>query len=149
VVAFEHVLRLANSLAHVCRDLPVEPLLGRYEELPMVRSLSHPPVTVDLRSRGPFAAAILGWGSFSHLRSDQHCIAALRQFGDLTHGPILISYRHSHGGPGSRFHLHLGYFRTFTGAGIHKLAESAGLKVVDLDDEDNFYAVLRALPMPR
>ena len=92
VVAFDPVRRLATSLADVCGGLPVESLLGRYEDLPVLNSLSQPPAPIDLRSRPLFAAAILGWGSISHLRSDQCCIETLRQFGRLTHGPILVSW---------------------------------------------------------
>jgi hypothetical protein len=145
VVAFDPAQPLVISLAGVCGDLPVESLLGRYEDLPVVNSLSHPPVTIDLRSRTPFAAAILGFGSISHLRSDQRCIKTLRQFGQLTPGPILVSWQAPFEGRSSqKFDVYLGYVRSFTGMEIRKLAEDAGLEVVHLDDENYWHAVLRA-----
>src|SRR5207248_114748 len=68
VVAFDPVSSLIASLAPFCRELPIEVFFGRYEQLPMVSPLEHPGVNVNLRSRAPFTAAILGWTSFSNLR---------------------------------------------------------------------------------
>src|SRR5262245_8023065 len=68
VVAIEPARQLATSLADVCSGLPVESLLGRYEDLPLVNSLSQPPATIDLRSRPLFTTAILGCGSNSPFR---------------------------------------------------------------------------------
>src|SRR5262249_4382439 len=135
VVAFEPARPLASSLADVRGGLPIEIFVGRYEGLPMVSSLTLSPIVFDLRSRAPFAAAILGWGSFSHLRSDEHCIEALRQFGQLTRGPILVSYQPAPtisetAKSAVRFAIGIGYYRTFSGVEIHALANQAGLNVV-------------------
>jgi hypothetical protein len=145
VVAFDPVGSLAASLAEVCEGLPIESLIGRYEDLPVVSSPSIPPVTIDLRSRAPFSAAILGPWSISHLRSDRHCIATLRQFGELTPGPILVSYPPFSEGPKCKFNTNVGFYRTFTSAEMRALAESAGLDVLYLDDESHhhWHAVLR------
>jgi hypothetical protein len=150
VVAFEPARPLASSLADVRRGMPIEIFVGRYEELPMVSPLTRSPFLVDLRSRPPFAAAVLGWSSFSHLRSDQHCIDTLRQFGQLTRGPILLSY-YSTPKPQSdaksrpRFAIGIGYYRTFSGAEIYAFAERAGLSVMELDEKDAWpHAVLQA-----
>lgn len=143
VVAFDPVLRLAISLADVCGGLPIESLLGRYEDLPILNSLSKPPTPIDLRSRPLFAAAILGWGSISHLRSDQCCIETFRQFGRLTHGPILVNWISLAVSKKKRsFTIYDGYRRCFTGDDISEMAEDAGLAVVDFDDDEN-WAVLR------
>jgi hypothetical protein len=147
VVAFEPVRQLATSLADVCGGLPVESFLGRYEDLPIVSSLSQPPTMIDLRSRPLFAAAILGWGGISHLRPDQHCIETFRQFRQLIRGPILVSWLPS-GGAKTFFHIREGYMRCFTGAEIRKMAEDAGLDVVHYDDDEYWYAVLRASTTP-
>jgi hypothetical protein len=144
VVAFEPARPLAASLAQVCDGLPIESLNGRYEDLPFVSSLSNPPTSIDLRSRAPFSAAILGWASLSHLRSDHQCIGTLRQFGELTRGPILVSYFPSSGGPARRFRVNVGFYRPLTGANIRTLAEHAGLDVLCLDDENHWHAVLRS-----
>jgi len=143
VVAFEPIRPLATSLAKTCGALPIESLIGRYQDLPIVRSVSNRSATIDLRSRPSFSAAILSSRSISHLRSDQHCIATLRHFGELTHGPILVSWFPYSGGPTRRFHVNVGLFRSFTGAEIRALAEGAGLEVLYFDDEDDWYAVLR------
>ena len=147
VVAFEPARPLAASLADASGELPIESLVGRYEDLPFVTSLSHPPVTIDLRCHLPFAAAVLGWGSISHIRSDEHCIATLRQFECLTRGPILISYFPGFSGPNRRFTANAGYYRQFKSAEICAFAKDAGLEVVHLDDEGMPHAVLRGLTM--
>src|SRR5262249_39753515 len=119
----------------------IETLVGRYEDLPVVTALTQPPVAIDLRSRPPFAAAIMGWASFSHIRSDERCIDALRRIGHLTSGPILVS---AHPGNNSiSFGVATGYYRGLSSAAIGALAERAGLSVVHLDEGDNWpYAVL-------
>jgi len=147
VVAFEPIRPLAISLAEASDALSIESLIGRYEDLPVVRSVSSPSVIVDLRTRAPFSAAILSSGSISHLRSDQQCIETLRRFGQLTHGPILISWFPYSGGPTRRFRMNVGFFRPFTGGEIHALAKDAGLDVLHLDDEHNWHAVLRSSTM--
>ena len=48
-------------------------------KLPILSSLDPLAIAVDLRARAPFDAAILGWGSLSHLRTDEHCIECLSQ----------------------------------------------------------------------
>jgi hypothetical protein len=138
VVAFEPVRPLAAWLARECNGLPIECFIGRYEDLPVASSLSTPPATIDLRSRAPFSAAILGAWSISHIRSDQHCIATLRQFAELTRGPILVSYYP--GEPNHKFSLNLGFWRRLTCAQMRALAEDAGLDVLLLDHR---HAVLR------
>jgi hypothetical protein len=129
----------------VSDGLPIESLVGRYENLPVVNSLSHPSVAIDLRSRIPFSAAILSPWSISHLRSDQDCIATLRHFGELTHGPILVSYPAFSGEPRRRFAMNTGLFRTLTSAEIRALAECAGLDILHLDEDSHphWHAVFR------
>jgi hypothetical protein len=147
VVAFEPARSVASSMARACHESQIETLVGRYEDLPFVSSLAQPPGVVDLRSRPPFDAAILGWVSFSLLRSDERCIEALRQIGDLTTGPILVS---GHPGLGRSigFSVHMGYYRGLTSADIGDLAQRAGLTISYLDDTDNWpYAVVRASPV--
>ena len=148
VVAFEPAARLAASMLRARGEFPIETFVGRYEDLPIVKSLARPPIATDLRSRAPFAAAIMGWVSLSHLRTDELCIDALRQIGHLTRGPILVS---SHPGDNSiGFSAHMGYYRGFSSADIGVLGERAGLEIVYLDDGDNWpYAVFRATPSVR
>jgi hypothetical protein len=145
VVAFEPASGLAVSLAHFCGELPIQVFLGRYERLPLVSLLERPTVSIDLRSRGPFVAAIVGWGSFSHLRSDVQCIETLKRFGTLTQGPILVSYYPAAGNSGAHFSYSIGYYRTYTGADFRELVKRAARKIIHFDDQDNWpHAVLQA-----
>jgi hypothetical protein len=145
VVAFEPVRVLAAEMANACGELRVETLVGRYEDLPILSSLAQPPVAVDLRARAPFEAAIMGWASLSHLRTDERCINTFRQIGTLTRGPILVSCYPGHDGRSSGFSATIGHYRGFSGAQMRALAERAGLEVVHVDDEDNWpHAVVRA-----
>jgi hypothetical protein len=147
VVAFEPALPLAASLAHFSTALPIEVFVGRYEQLPMVRPLDDRSAVIALHSRGPFAAAILGWASFSHLRSDEHCVETLRQFGSLTHGPILVSYYPLavKEATGARFSYAVGYHRKISGPKFRSLVERASLRIIDFDDHDNWpHAVLQS-----
>jgi hypothetical protein len=144
VVAFEPSRSVAASMASACREFRIETLVGRYEGLPFVSSLAQPPVVIDLRSHAPFDAAILGWISFSHLRSDERCIETLRQIGNLTIGPILVSAQPTRS---IGFSVHMGYYRGLSSAEIGKLAERAGLAVLCVDETDNWsYAVVSASP---
>src|SRR5262249_36740077 len=144
VVAFEPSQSVAASMATACREPRIETLVGRYEGLPFVSSLAEPPVVVDLRSRAPFDAAILGWISFSHLRSDERSIETLRQIGALTIGPILVI---AHPVGSISFSVHMGDYRGLSMADRGRLAERSGLAVLYLDETDNWsYAVLCARP---
>jgi hypothetical protein len=145
VVAFEPASALAIALARFSGELPIEVFVGRYEQLPLVSPLDCATVSIDLRSRAPFAAGILGWGSFSHLRSDEQCIETLKQFSGLTRGPILVSYNAAIGDPGPRFDWAIGYHRKFSSANIQEFAKRAALRILHFDDEDNWpHAVLQA-----
>jgi hypothetical protein len=156
VVAFEPARALAASIASTRGELKIEAFIGRYEDLPVVNTLSKQPIAIDLRLRAPFEAAIMGWGSLSLLRSEQRCIETLRQFGGLTTGPILVSCIAS---PFARsaFSPTIGYYRGFSGEELQGIAERAGLEVIHLDAEGISpglgegipHAVFRASATPR
>ena len=63
--------------------------MGRYEPLPIV----HLPGggAGDLSGRALFDAAILGWGSFSHLISDQDRLDAQKEVSTLARWPLVVS----------------------------------------------------------
>lgn len=136
VVAFEPARTLAEAMATQRADAArVEVLLGRYEDLPFLLPLGSGGGPIDLRSRPPFDAALLGWISFSHLRSDDACVATLRGFGLVTSGPILVSYFSRVGGRGAaagsaEFSIDLGYYRSMEEGQVARLAEEAGLSVI-------------------
>jgi hypothetical protein len=146
VIACEPVSALATSLAQSRGELPIEVFVGRYERLPMVSLLDDSSVNLDLHSRAPFVASILGWASFSNLRSDEHRVETLKQFGSLTRGPILVSYYPAavRDSTGPRFSHAIGFYQTFTGSQFRALVERASLKIIFFDDEDNWpHAVLQ------
>lgn len=91
IVGFDPSASLARSMAAAGSNLPVRTFLGRYETLPHVTPLDGGE-TVDLRRLAPFGAAIFGMGSYSHLRSGSTRIDALRAMGELTDGPVLVSF---------------------------------------------------------
>jgi hypothetical protein len=144
VLAFEPVSHLAETLSRASEGLSIEAFVGRYETLPIVRCLAMPNETIDLGQREPFEAAVIGWTSFSHLRSDVRCVQTLRQMGALTAGPILLSYfpKAAH-----NFSAQIGYHRGYSGADIRDLAEQAELELVDCDDDDPWpHAIVRRRP---
>src|SRR5947207_3909412 len=63
-----------------------------YEAMPHLESATPGGPKIDLETLCPFDAAILGWSSYSHLRSQQLRIQALRSFARVTEGPILVSF---------------------------------------------------------
>jgi hypothetical protein len=107
VVAFEPSADLARSMVqHAPAGLSVEALIGRYEDLPSLTSAATG-ASVDLRLQRLFAAALLGWASFSHLRTSTARIAALQAVGELTSGPIVLSFytrRPRHAPPSGFWH---------------------------------------------
>jgi hypothetical protein len=135
VVAFDPASPLVALLVGFRGDLPIEGFIGRYEHLPIVSSLESPEVNVDLRSHAPFAAAIVGWASFSNLRSDERRVETLKQFGRLTNGPILVSYFPSRNEASrAQFTPNLGYYKAFASREFRELAERAALNIIYLDD---------------
>ncbi len=81
VVGFEPAGRLVNQLARGRAGLPVEVHIGAYRDLEQL-----------FPDDGTFDAAIFGWVSFSHLRTEEDRLGALRQYARLTSGPVLVSF---------------------------------------------------------
>jgi hypothetical protein len=90
VTAFEPSEALAASMAAAERDF-LAVYRGAYETLPLIESLKGGPAA-DIDELGPFDASILGWGSFSHVRTQPGREHALESFGRVTSGPILVSF---------------------------------------------------------
>jgi hypothetical protein len=150
IVAFEPSSSLAGAMAGPPpTGGTIEPAVGRYEDLPILRAAVAPYRSIDLTQRARFDAAIFGWTSFSHLRSDESCVEALRRMAGLTAGPILVSFlprpRVTGGAapPRDMFSVSLGYVHYMTGGELRAYASAADLEVVLLDEEDNWpHAVL-------
>jgi hypothetical protein len=92
VTAFEPSIVLAQSMEEKARSLnaDVEALIGRYEQLPLLSSIGGG--QVDLARQPRFDASILGWASYSHVRTREARVAALRAFARLTRGPVMFSF---------------------------------------------------------
>jgi hypothetical protein len=152
VVAFEPASSLVRMML---AERPSSPNLrafrGSYTTLPALVTVSGDARVVSLADEGPFAAAIVGWTSFSHLRSDDERSETLRQFAAVTTGPILVSYlpdpasievpppsgrlarwiwtRMRRRGP-SVFSVQIGYYRLLRHEDMQDVVRQAGLKVV-------------------
>ena len=116
VVAFEPSAALARSLAdHAPPGATVEAFVGRFKDLPWLTNQTNR-ARVDMRQQPPFDAALFGWTSFSHLRTRDARVAALRNVAGLTNGPVLASF-------------YTGRPRPTPPAGIfHSVAQALGLR---------------------
>jgi SAM-dependent methyltransferase len=168
VTAFEPSIVLARSMDEKARSLgaDVESLVGRYEQLPQLEPVSGGQA-VDLAARAPFDASILGWASYSHLRSRAARVQALRAFARLTRGPVLFSFylrRPPHpgarpgrlarladsiglSGDGDRFTPFIGFYHLSAAEELQSELEDAGLRttIVSWDDSDGRWPWIAAV----
>lgn len=141
VVAFDPARPLIEALQ---REAPggVTALVGAYEDMNALFDQDE-----------SFAAAIVGWGSFSHLRDEQTRVATLRSFGRLTSGPILVSFlalkaggiprrlarlrrllpRRPNRGDEDIFAVSIGFYHPVDEPEVRRLADAAGLEVTHLN----------------
>jgi hypothetical protein len=152
VVAFDPARHLLESLSRVTPD-GLELTVGRYEDLPVMSGLDGR--VADLSSRPPFGASIVGWGSFSHLRSDDARVEALQHLARLTAGPVLVSFllraQDGRGGDtGARvsFSSSIGYYRLLTLDEVRRFGERAGLAVLVASDEGFPHVVFQRAHAP-
>jgi SAM-dependent methyltransferase len=156
VTAFEPSPALARSMAAqaTARSAPVEALVGRYEQLPRLEPV-HEPGLVDLAARARFDAAILGWASYSHVRSRCARVSTLRAFAQVTDGPVALSFYLDHGRPArpglaarlldaigltgglDRFGPHVGFFHLSRREELEGEILDAGLVVLDASWDDS------------
>jgi hypothetical protein len=153
VTAFEPVPALAASMDQTARArglADVATYVAGYQNLPALTSLDGTRET--LSTLGPFDGAVIGWGSFSHLRSEAARVETLRQMSAETHGPVLVSFisvrlegpsdsgklrsrllrrrgRHS----SDRFSMTMGFHHPVNQEEVRRLADAAGLEVVAID----------------
>jgi hypothetical protein len=167
VVAFDPSAGLARSMGREAHATGcVDALIGRYEDLPRLVS-ARDGSEVDLRARAPFDAAMFGWTSYSHVRTSEARVAALRVFGELTNGPVVVSFflarqdqpRHQRRtrriaqalgfrSNGDSFTPYIGFYHHSTAAEVEHEVRQAGLELSHAcyDDLDGRwpYLVLRA-----
>ncbi len=149
VVAFEPAAALARSMArNAAARGSIQVLTGRYEDLPNLVPVQPESPPLDVATLGPFDAVMLGWASFSHLRSDQQCVATLAHAARLTTGPVFVSYFSRIAGRGgsehaAEFSIDLGYYRPMDEGQVAALAADAGLHVVDEDHYSGWSVLVR------
>ena len=154
VTAFEPSRVLAQSMRDraAATGAPVRALVGRYEDLPVLRTLDGK--EVDLRNDPAFGAALFGWTSYSHIRQSANRSAALAGFARLTNGPVFASFfkrpvdtvsahalsafttRRGWRRDGDRFSPNIGFFHESTIAEIDVETAAAGLVRVALSEND-------------
>ena len=154
VVAFEPAPRLARSMAVRAGEhqAQVRAFVGRYEDLPLVRTIESA-APVDLRGLGRWDAALIGWTSYSHVRHSRGRSAALAAMAALTDGPVVASfYARPAGRPrpgvrgrletlgrragGDAFSPHIGFYHWSSADEISREVAAAGLRIVDQCWED-------------
>jgi hypothetical protein len=93
VTAFEPCAPLAAAMS--CRfagRLNIKIYRARYEDMPHLFPARPDAPSIKLEAGSSFDAAVLGWGSYSHLRTEAQRIGALSSFRRYVHGPILLSF---------------------------------------------------------
>lgn len=169
VVAFEPSAPLVAGLAaHIPAGLKITAYRATYEDLPRLAPALPGAEPADLTALPRFDAAILGWGSLSHLLSEERQVAALRAMASATDGPVLVSFRtdpHATGEArsqveqlkrllpgrnkihGNYFNMQIGFYQAFSREQLESLFAQAGLTVEKLDTADSSgfwgHAVLR------
>ena len=151
VTAFEPVGTLVAQMRARRQNVgpPIRIFQGAFHDMPIL-DRGCPSAPHDLRNDPLFDAAVIGWGSISHLLSDAERIQTLRRFAEVTKGPILASFIVAHPehhvdsskGVGawmrrravsrrglSRFRIYGGYFRLLSAEDITNLAKEVGLQV--------------------
>ena len=160
VVAFDPAEALVRAMrSRIPPESGVRAYRGSYAALPILTDASGQPA-IDLTDEAPFDAAVLGWTSFSHLRSDRDRVETLQRFARLTRGPILVSYyppppppqsngrrvgplkgwikrRMSRRGL-SAFSVDIGYYRLLSHDEMADLVSRAGLTVLCAERDVNW-----------
>lgn len=170
VTAFEPSEQLAAAMAAASEAATLFVYRGGYENLPHLEPLDAAPAA-DIEKLGPFDASILGWGSFSHVRTEPGREHALESFGRVTDGPILVSFlglyrpdrpsrsrlsnlrhhlpRRAGRQPGDFFSTSIGFFHRTNEAEVETLARRTRMEVVHarFDERDTNWphVVLRRL----
>jgi SAM-dependent methyltransferase len=156
VVAFEPARGLVEAMiAAWPREAPGRVYRARYADLPRLFPARLGDPVDNLETLGPFDAAIVGRNSFSHLRSEAERVAVLRDFAQITHGPILVSFHMTYAdargaettlrrlqrivlersdrAAGDRFSANTGYHHEFSLKELTRLIGKARLKLVYLE----------------
>src|SRR5262245_29759707 len=155
VVAFEPSAALAAAMAgRAANGLNVRVYRASYEDLPRLFSARPEEPCGSLEAEADFDAAILGWGSYSHLRTEEQRMRALSSFARHVRGPILVSFYQfaahdvvSKGtrterirellkiGSGDRFSVYIGFSHDVSAPELATIAKRSGLSIVHLSED--------------
>ena len=96
VVAFEPSRALVRSMSNmVSEGMDVKVFCAGYDDLPHLSPVRPGDSIANLEDMSTFDAAIVGWGSFSHLTSKESRVRGLKAFAKAAKGPIVVSSFHS------------------------------------------------------
>jgi hypothetical protein len=171
VTAFDPSGGLVRAMAgRRASDGRLDLYVGAYEDLPRLQPVAEAGGTVDVASLAPFDASVIGWGSFSHVRTSELRIHTLRSFAAATRGPVVVSFlkmgslassrplvqrirrtlRQRKGREdGDAFSVHIGYYHVFEDHEVAELARQAGLEVLALNSDARDTNWPYAVMMPR
>jgi SAM-dependent methyltransferase len=157
VVAFEPSRALVESMSDmVCEAMAVEVFRAGYDDLPHLSPAKPGNSMANLEDMSTFDAAIVGWGSFSHLTSKESRVRALKAFAKASKGPIVVSFlsfrpsakdippasklrRFLHGNfnreAGNAFSVYIGFYHEMHEAEMIDIAHQSGLKIVHLNTD--------------
>jgi hypothetical protein len=148
VVAFEPAPELAEAMAARAASAPrVKAFRARYEDLPRLGPAGAGGAEANVHDLGPYDAAIMGWGSFSHLPTRRARVQALASIAETTSGPVLVSFltfagddtrqrRRRDRRPGGTFSIFIGYFHTLDARELHDVARAAGVELIALNTDE-------------
>ena len=145
IVAFEPAAELAAGMADKASTSSVRVFRGRYETLPDLDPARSGAAEGNLRALAPFDGAVMGWGSFSHLMSEESRIRALESMAAVVDGPIMVSFlafRRSGETAGRLnrrndvFSAFIGYYHVSSPAELRRLAGAAGLEICYLETDE-------------
>jgi len=93
VVAFEPVEKYVAAMLNNCsNEQQIRVCQASYEDLPWLVDRSKDGARVRIDSLGSFDASIIGWQSFSIIRSEETRRRTIEIFVNCTQGPVLMSY---------------------------------------------------------
>ena len=153
VTAFDPCASLAAAMScYFVGQSNIKIYRARYEDMPDLFPARPDASSVMLEAGPSFDAAVLGWGSYSHLRTEAQRIRALSSFRRYVHGPILLSFSKSLDTPSpmgrSRFTVKKwlkrdsnDFFSVYSGfthavrvAELEAAARQSGLKIIHLNE---------------
>jgi hypothetical protein len=150
VTAFEPSPPLAAAMSsRFAEQLSIKVYRARYEDMPHLFPARPDAPSTTLEAEPGFGAAILGWGSYSHVRTEAQRIRALSSFARCVRGPILVSFfqkppdQEAHTGRFRRkwlrrnssdfFSVYFGFAHNVSVAELEAAANQAGLKIVHVN----------------